>query len=148
MLTPLEIQNRDFSKSLNGYNKHDVDEFMAELSRDLELHIIHEENMTQNIKNLESQLSNFLSIEESLKGALVIAQSTAEDVKRNANEKAKLIIGDAESEARRIIDDANAEALKVRHQIVELKKEYTSFQMRFKTLVKSQLDVLEKMTID
>jgi len=148
MITPLEVQNKDFTKALNGYNKHEVDEFMAEVSRKLELSLIEEENSKKRVKDLESQLEKFLSIETSLKGALVIAEDTSREVKKNASEKAKLIILDAETEAKRIIDDANNEAIEVKHRIQELNKEYIAFKMKFKALVSAQLETIDKISID
>ena len=148
MLTPLEVQNKDFAKSLNGYNKHDVDEYMSELSKSLEICIIDEENLKNRVKDLEKQLENFKSIETSLKGALIIAEQTSQEVIKNANEKAKLIVFDAEVDAKKIINDANNEALEVKHRIQELKKEYISFKMKFKALVGAQLDTIDKISID
>lgn len=148
MITPLEVQNKDFAKALNGYNKHEVDEFMVEVSRGLEMALIEEENSKKRLKDLEGQLEKFLSIETSLKGALVIAEETSREVKRNADEKAKLVILDAEINAKKIIDDANNEAIEVRHRIQELNKEYIGFKMKFKAMVSAQLETIDKMAID
>lgn len=148
MITPLEVQNKDFGKTLNGYNKHEVDEFMVEVSQKLELSLIEEENSKKRLKDLEGQLEKFLSIETSLKGALIIAEETSRGVKKNADEKAKLVIMDAEINAKKIIDDANNEAIEVRHRIQDLNKEYISFKMKFKAMISAQLDTIDKMAID
>ena len=36
MLTPVDIQNKEFTKSLSGYNKEMVDDFVLEVSKDFE----------------------------------------------------------------------------------------------------------------
>lgn len=148
MITPLEIENKDFGKSISGYNKNEVDEFMVGVGRDMERHLMEEENLKNRVKDLEKQLENFKSIETSLKGALIIAEETSQEVKKNANEKAKLVIHDAEVQAKKIIDDANNEAIEVKHRIQELNKEYSSFKIRFRSMVNAQLETIDKMAID
>lgn len=148
MITPLEIENKDFGKSINGYNKNEVDEFMVGVCRDMERHIMEEENLKNRVKDLEKQLENFKAIETSLKGALIIAEETSQEVKKNANEKAKLIIHDAEIQAKRIIDDANGESIDVKHRTQDLKKEYTAFKIRFRSMVNAELETIDKMGID
>ncbi|MFU1884037.1 DivIVA domain-containing protein, partial [Enterococcus faecium] len=35
-LTPLDIQNKDFSTKMRGYNQDDVDDFLDQVTRDYE----------------------------------------------------------------------------------------------------------------
>ncbi len=70
---------------------------------------------------------------------MVVAKKTADDVAKNAEEKASVIIKSAEEEAKRKIHDCNQEVLRIRSQYEESKKDLIIFKTRFKTLIQAQL---------
>ncbi|WP_432400726.1 DivIVA domain-containing protein [Wukongibacter sp. M2B1] len=143
MITPLDIQNKEFTKAIRGYKEIEVDDFLDKVIDSYEK--IYNENMEykEKIRLLEEQLEKYNSLERTLKDTLVVAQSTAEEVAINANKKAELIINEAESKARKIIEDANNEVLSVRKEYEEAKKDFQIFKTRFKTLLESQLELVE-----
>lgn len=84
-------------------------------------------------------MEKYKNIEETLKSTLVIAQSTAEEVKRNANKEAELIIGKAEAKAEHLIRDSKRQADKIQQEHEEARKSMNLFKVRCKTLLESQL---------
>ncbi|SDZ16719.1 cell division initiation protein [Proteiniborus ethanoligenes] len=142
MLTPLDIQNKEFKRGVRGYKETEVDSFLDEIMMDYEN--IYKENieLKDKIALLNDQLKHYNKIEETLQNTLVVAQTTAEEVKINARKNAELIIKEAEENAKRIIEDAKAEALKTHEDYEILKKDMLVFKTRFKTLLQSQLESL------
>lgn len=140
MLTPLDIQNKEFKRGVRGYKETDVDAFLDEIMIDYEK--IYKENieLKDKISMLNDQIKHYNQIEETLQNTLVVAQSTAEEVKVNARKNADLIIKEAEDDSKKIIEEARNEALKVREEYETLKKEMLVFKTRFKTLLQSQLE--------
>ena len=143
MLTPLDIQNKEFKKGVRGYKESEVDSFLDEVIVDYEK--LYKENMELKDKMgmYNDQLQQYKDIEETLQNTLVVAQSAAEEVKINARNKAEIIINEAEGNARKIIEGANKEIIKIQNEYENLKKEMAVFKTRFKTLLKSQLETLE-----
>jgi len=142
MITPLDIQNKEFTKALRGYKEVEVDDFLDKVIESYEK--IYNENMEikEKYRLLEEQLEKYNSLERTLKDTLVVAQSTAEEVAMNANKKAELIIREAEEKAKKIIEGANNEVLNIRKEYEEAKKDFHIFKTRFKTLLESQLDLM------
>lgn len=142
MLTPLDIQNKEFKRGVRGYKETEVDAFLDEIMMDYEN--IYKENieLKDKIALLNDQLNHYNKIEETLQNTLVVAQTTAEEVKVNARKNAELIIGKAEEDSKRIIEDAKAESLKIHEEYEMLKKDMLVFKTRFKTLLQSQLESL------
>lgn len=140
MLTPLDIQNKEFKRGVRGYKETDVDAFLDEIMIDYEK--IYKENieLKDKISMLNDQIKHYNQIEETLQNTLVVAQSTAEEVKSNAKKNADLIIREAEDDSKKIIEEARKEALKVREEYETLKKDMLVFKTRFKTLLQSQLE--------
>ncbi len=144
MLTPLDIQNKHFGKSIRGYNEIEVEEFLALIVRSMEDLIQVNIETTSKLHDYEKQLERYQSMEKTITEAMVLAQRTSEDMIKSANDKADFIIERADEQAKRLISDANNEVLSVLKRHEDAKHALQTFQMRFKVLVENQLKVLEE----
>ncbi|MTI69917.1 MAG: DivIVA domain-containing protein [Firmicutes bacterium] len=144
MITPLEIQNKEFKKGLRGYKEVEVDSFLDEVITDYEK--IYKENieLKDKLSMLNDQIKHYDDIEDTLQNTLVVAQKTAEEVNLNARNKSQQIIDEAEEKARQIIEKAHQEVVEIQKEYEDVKKETLVFKMRFKTLLKSQLESMEE----
>jgi cell division initiation protein len=141
-LTPLDIHNKEFSKSFRGYDEDEVNEFLDQIIKDFELLIREKKELEEKLNDQTEKLGHFTNIEETLNKSIIVAQEAAEEVKRNAQKEAKLIIKEAEKNADRIVNEALSKARKIALEIEELKKQSKVFRTRFKMLVEAQLDML------
>ncbi len=148
MITPLDIQNKEFTKGLRGYKEIEVDEFLDRIIESYER--VYNENIEskEKIRLLQEQLDKYNSLEKTLRDTLILAQSTAEEVAINANQKAELIIREAEEKGKKIIEEANNEVINVRKEYENSKKDFQIFKTRFKTLLESQLDLVNDSFIN
>lgn len=140
MITPLEIQNKEFKKGIRGYKEDEVDEFLDQIMIDYEK--LYKENieLKEKIEAANHQMNKYKDIEETLKNTLIVAQNAADDVKANANHKSELILQEAEVKAREIITKAHKEVEEIRDEFESTKKQMQIFKTRFRTLLQSQLD--------
>lgn len=99
-------------------------------------------DLADRVDELEEKLSHFSSIETTLNKSILIAQETAEDVKRSADKEAKLIIKEAEKNADRIINESLSKSRKITLEIEELKKQASVYRTRFRMLLEAQLEML------
>jgi cell division initiation protein len=138
MLTPLDIQNKIFKKSLFGYNKKSVNTFLSEIIEDYEK--IYRENIEykDKINMLSEQIRQFNSMEETLKSTLLIAQKTAEEITLNARKKADVIIEEAEIEKNSIIQQAHDDVKTIKEEYEYLQKEIYIFKTRLESFLESQ----------
>ena len=95
------------------------------------------------VNELDERLGHFSTIEETLNKSILVAQEAAEDVKRNSEKEAKLIIREAEKNADRIINESLSKSRKIAMEIEELKKQSKVFRTRFQMLIEAQLDLLK-----
>ena len=101
MITPLEIENKRFSrKNINGYNPDEVDDFLDELTKDYELLYKNFNESGDKVDNLKRELEKYKNIEKTLQETLILAQDTAKSVRENAEIEAKQIIKEADLEAK------------------------------------------------
>ena len=144
MITPLDIQNKVFSRSFRGYSPKAVNAFLNEILEDYEK--MYKENIEykDKIVMLSDQIRQHNTMEETLKNTLIIAQKTAEDVAMNARSKAEIIIGNAEDEGRRIIEKTKDEVKDVKEEYEQLRKELFIFKTRYESFLQAQLLSLQE----
>lgn len=142
-LTPLDIHNKEFTRSFRGYDEDEVNEFLDQIIKDYELAIRESKDFKEKVKDLEEKIGHFTNIENTLNKSILVAQETAEEVKANARKESKLIIKEAEKNADRIINEALTKSRQVYIEIEELKKQGKVFRTRLRTLVEAQLDMIK-----
>ena len=148
MITPIEIQNKEFRRSFRGYSEDEVDDFLKIVTEDFEA--LYKENMDlqEKVTLYQEQVSRYKSIEETLNATLITAQSAAEDTCVAANKKAKIIVEEAQLQSKHIIDETNNRILELKKEYDNLVREFKVFRNRFKSLIKEELETLDEIFYD
>ncbi len=146
MITPIEIQNKVFKSGGLGYDKKDVDSFMEELLDNYEMMYRERMETKDRINVLNEGLQYYKTIEKTLQKALVLAERTAEETKSTAMKNALLIEQEAVAKANVILEDAKRELEQIRKQTIELVRQYDMYKAKFKSLVNSQLELLDSQS--
>ena len=157
MITPLDIENKKFSKQMmSGYNVDEVDDFLDEIMEDYETNYKELATLRSKVEDLENALNHYKNIETTLQNTLVMAQSTAEEVKNVAKQQADQIIGDAQREAENVIKNAKESALRAveeleqqirmkEQQYNEAKKQFDIYKAKMEALLISQSELIKEM---
>lgn len=143
MITPLDIQNKEFKRTFFGYNAKTVDTFLDEIIIDYER--IYKENieLKDKINLLSDQIRQYNTMEDTLKNTLVVAQTTADEVTSSARQKAENIIADAELSGKKLIDQAHDDVRNIKKEYESLKREIYMFKARYQSFLQSQLISME-----
>ena len=122
-ITPLDIQQMVFKVGMRGYDKEEVNRFLEELAQTVES--LNRDNAVQRekIMFLEQQLAELKRTEATLSSTLLSAQSLADDVKRNAQREADLVIKEAELKAGEMIRQARVELTDTQRELLSLQKQ-------------------------
>lgn len=148
MLTPLDIENKKFSKTLKGYNVDEVDDFLDQVT--LEYERLYKDNaeFKNKFEQMEKELEHYKTVEHTLQNTLLMAQSTAEDIKTMAQKQADQVIEDAKIEAQRMVDGVNKDEIEVRRRTEELKRQFDVYKAKMEALLISQLELLQDKNED
>ena len=143
MLTPLDIENKRFTKTLKGYNVDEVDDFLDQLT--LEYEKLYKENAEYKSKfdDLEKELAHYKEVEQSLQKTLMIAQSTAENVKSVAQQQADQIIKEAQAQAKESLSGVTKEEFEIRKKTEDLRRNFDAYKAKMEALLISQLELLQ-----
>ena len=125
MITPLDIDNKKFAKQMvNGYNVEEVDDFLDELTIDYSKNYKEVTELRAKVEELNNSLVQYKTIESTLQNTLVMAQSTAEEVKNVAKQKADQIIEEAKANAQKQVDELNNEIIQKQKELDDVKKQF------------------------
>ena len=143
MLTPLDIENKRFSKIIKGYNVDEVDDFLDQVTLDYERLYKENAELRNQIEESKKDLEHYRKVEQTLQNTLVMAQTTAEDIKANAQSRAEQIIRDAQSEAKRATEEISKQEFDIRKRTEELKRQFGVYKAKMEALLISQLELLQ-----
>ncbi len=144
MITPMDLRTKTFKKAINGYDKKDVDEYMEIIMADYEK--VYKQTIEANdkINTLTKLLESYKAMEDTMKESLIVAQKTADDLTKNATEKAELLVDEAKIEAKNIIAEASAEVNKINTQLSELKTAMDLYRSKAVGMLNAQIEVVNK----
>ena len=146
MITPLDIENKRFAKQMmNGYNVEEVDDFLDELTEDYSKNYKEVTELRNRVEELNNSLVQYKAIESTLQNTLVMAQTTAEEVKNVAKQKADQIVEEAKASAQKQVDDLNNEIVLKQKEIDDIKKQFDIYKAKMESLLISQLELLKEV---
>lgn len=145
MLSPLDIEMKEFKKNLGGYNKEDVDEFMRILLQDYKELYMENVSMKDKLGTLTTAVSRYKSMEDVMQNTLIVAQSTSDEVKKAANTKAQTIIEEAETKSREILMDSKHQLSQLNMELEQMKMVIAGYKNQMRSILQSGLEMIEKI---
>lgn len=143
MITPFEIESKEFSKSMRGYNVEEVDEFLDIIIVDLQKLLAENDSLKNTVKNLQQDLNQYKRSEASVLNTLESAKKLMSDISESAEKRAEIIIHNAQAEADSIQRDARESVSKLTEEGEKLKFKVAKFRERYRQLLEDQLSQIE-----
>ena len=149
MLTPLDIENKKFSKQMmNGYSVNEVDEFLDELTADYEKLYKETTDSKNKIADMQEEMAKYKNIESTLNNTLIMAQTAAEDVKNLAKQQADNILSEAQANAKQAVTELEQEIALKQKELEDLQKQFDVYKAKMDSLLISQLELLKEVNKD
>lgn len=142
MLTPVEIQNKNFKSTGLGYDKKDVDVFMQEIADSYEALYREKIELEDKLAATSDALTHYRNIEKTMQKALILAEKTAEEEKASALENARQIENDATTKAQIILSEARKELDNINQRILTLKQMFESYKITIRNMANAQIDLV------
>lgn len=148
MIKPIDIQEKVFTKAVRGYKEEEVNEFLDEITLDMdrllnELRETREEN-SRLVEELERTRSSQGSIVETLQAA----KSLMADIAASAEKRAEVLLKNAELDAELMLKSAREEAETITRENQELKTRFVEFRNRYKRMIEAEMRRFESSSGD
>ena len=146
-ITIIDIQHKEFKKSLQGYDRNEVNEFLDEIIETLEDENSMRTALQGEIAELRERLSHFKTMEESLQSTLLLAQRTADEVKAAAHKEADLIKQEARLTAEREVSGLTARIDESRREAQRHQDTAEKAKSELRSLLMSHLSLIERTPV-
>jgi cell division initiation protein len=143
-ITIIDIQHKEFKKSLQGYDRNEVNEFLDEIIETLEDEAQMRVALQSEISDLRERLSHFKTMEESLQSTLLLAQRTADEVKAAAHKEADLIKQEARLTAEREISALSDRIYESQREAQRHQDTAEKAKSELRSLLMSHLSLIER----
>ena len=143
-LTIIDIQHKEFKKSLQGYDRNEVNEFLDEIIEALEDEAQNRAALEGEIGDLRERISHFKAMEESLQSTLLLAQRKADEVKAAAHKEADLIKQEARIIAEREISSLADRIEEQRREAQRHQDSAEKAKSELRSLLMSHLSLIER----
>ena len=149
MLTPLDIENKKFSKQMmSGYSVDEVDEFLDEITADYEKLYKESAEAKNKIEDMQEDMAKYKNIENTLNNTLIMAQTAADDVKNLAKQQAEAILNEAQANAKQAVAELEQDIVMKQKELEELQKQFDVYKAKMESLLISQLELIKDINKD
>ncbi|MFA7636822.1 MAG: DivIVA domain-containing protein [Monoglobales bacterium] len=148
MLSPIDIETKEFKKTLGGYSREDVDSFMTMIFQDYKTLYMENISLKDKVNMLSSAVSKYKSMEEVLQSTLVVAQSASDELKNSAREKASVIIEEAELKAGKLEIEARQKLSTIENEFNNVKLQLSSYKQQITSLLEGILQTVKNLPED
>lgn len=140
MITPTDIENKEFSKAKKGYNEEEVDEFLDLIILDMEKLIRENRQLKEELGKVHVQVDKHMSTETSVYETLEAAKSLMNDIAASAERRAEILLKNAEMEADLITREAKESITRYTDEGNRLKDRVESLKERYKKMLEAELE--------
>jgi cell division initiation protein len=148
MITPFDIEKKEFSKGVRGYNVEEVDEFLDQIIVDLEKLMKENLRLKTEVATLEQENEKFKGSEGEVVKVLEQARSLMGDISASAEKRAEVLMKNAELDAELTVREARDRAERLKEENKILQKRYIAFRDRYKKYLEEELDRFNTMDDD
>lgn len=142
-ITPLDIQQKQFSVKFRGFNMEEVDSFLELVREEMEELLRENANLREDVRRYEKQLKEYKDIEETLRATLISTQQMVEEYKNTVRKEAELIKKEAQLEAENMIKQAQEKVIKIHEDITDLKGVRRHFKEEIRRLAERVIREIE-----
>ena len=142
MLTPKEIQSKEFGKSFRGFDETEVNDFLNEIIKDYTALLDGNETLRAELACAQKTVEEFRLIEQGMRETLTVAQKTADEITANARQSADQMLETAAKEAQELTRKAN---LSAQAQLEEAAGKVRGIVSEYERLVKEKHTFLRRM---
>lgn len=101
MLTPLDLNGKTFSKGFRGFDTDEVKQFMDQVSKDFERLYQDNVELKDTVERVSAKLEYYQRMEGTMQNTLLVAQETADEVKKSSEQKSAVLMKETEIECKK-----------------------------------------------
>jgi cell division initiation protein len=142
-VSPLDLRNQRFRVAFRGFDRVEVESFMAAVAEDYEEALRETDRLRQDLSRVEGVLTEHRDQERNLRNTLLTVQKLSDDIRANAAEEARRMIREAEGRANLMLEKAQARLENVQREIDGLKLKRKEGETSIETMIMALRNTLD-----
>jgi cell division initiation protein len=142
-VTPLDLRQQRFQTAMRGYDRGEVNAFLAEAAEDYENALRENERLRQELSKSEAVLDEHRSQEKNLRNTLLSAQKLADEIQENAKQEAGRILRDAESRSDLLLQKSQSRVEEVQREIDGLRLKRKDVETSLESIISALYNTIE-----
>ncbi|MGI6129381.1 MAG: DivIVA domain-containing protein [bacterium] len=143
MLTPLDIQKKEFRRRLRGYSEDEVDDFLDQVLEDYEMLYRQNASLKDETARLKEEAERYRNLEDTLRNTLVLSQKAADETRANAQKEAELILAEAKSKAQALEEEGRQRLTELTIRQKELQGKIEEYKAQVKAMLLGAISLLD-----
>ncbi len=148
MITPADIENKEFSKVVRGYKEEEVDDFLDLIILDMEKLLKENRQLKRELEKAQGQVDRHVSTEGSVYETLEAAKSLMNDIAASAERRAQVLLKDAELEAALITREAKESVVRLTDDANRMKRSVERIREKYKQVLELELERVDIIGTD
>jgi cell division initiation protein len=148
MITPLDIQNKEFPRVVRGYKEEEVDSFLDLLTLDLEKLLEENQRLKDQVKSLTAEVERYRSTENAVLETLEAAKALMGDISASAEKRAEILLKNAELDAQLIQREARENIERLNEEMATMRNRLNIFRARYRSLLESELGKFDNLSAE
>lgn len=146
MIKPVDIQEKEFAKAVRGYKEEEVNEFLDEITIDLERLLEELRQTKEENARLVEELERYRNTEGTVLETLEAAKGLMADISASAEKRAEILLKNAELDAQLMQKEAKDMADKITEENEAMKNRFVDFRTKYRNLLQSELQRFESLS--
>jgi cell division initiation protein len=142
-ITPLDIQQKRFSRAMRGYDREEVEAFLSLVASSFEDLVKELNSLREDLARRDEDIAAHRDLEKTLQETLVTAQRASDEIRESARREGEIAIGEAELQAEKIVQGAHHRFLRIVDDIQEMKRLRVQFEASVRSLVDGHAKLLD-----
>ncbi len=144
-LTPIDIQQQKFRRSMRGYERDEVDAFLELVAEQVSELARENSELRAEQRRTQRQLEEHQGRESTLKEAMLTAQRSIDEIRQQAQKEAELTLTEADLRAEKLLFDAHKRVSGVIDDIHDLKRQRTRLGEELRGVLRTHDALLESI---
>jgi cell division initiation protein len=142
-VTPLDLRQQKFKTVMRGYDRAEVESFLAETADDYETALREADRLRDELARVQSSLEEHREGERNLRNTLLTAQKLADEIRLNAESEGKRLVREAEGRADLLLQKSQSRVEEVQREIDGLRLKRRDVESSLESTIAALRNALE-----
>lgn len=143
-IAPIDINHKSFTKKLFGVDEEEVQEFLQQISHQMEELIKERSQLKEQLREKDLALAEYKERDQVLKSTIATAAQMAERLKQETEKESKLVVAEAHRKANEITTKARDALREMYDELIQLKKARAQFANNLKSLAMAHVQFIDE----